>query len=271
MSEPLVCCVCLTKDRPQMLQRAIACFQAQTYERKRLLIVNSGDGPRITETADMWEPCFIGADALSIGELRNLGNMYASHHYTTRDDRPEIFVHSDDDDWSHPERIAEQVALLRASGKEAVGYREMLFWNLRVAMIDVDPTKPRGAGVLGTVKSVGEAWLYTNGNPRYCLGTSLCYWRSVWERRPFEDKAYGEDTAWLLGVDSRGERSIADRYSDKPGARMIASIHGGNTSPAYRGELMRASEKQNGEWKRAPHFDEYCRRTMEASFEKQGA
>lgn len=261
MSEPLVCCVCLTKDRPQMLQRAIACFEAQTYQRKRLLIVNSGDGLRITETADMWEPCFIGADALSVGALRNLGNKYASHHYTTSDDRPEIFVHWDDDDWSHPERIAEQVALLKAIGKECVGYREMLFWRTPQPIRDLDAIIGRGCDTGFT--RPGEAWLYSNGNPRYALGTSLCYWRRVWEHRPFEDKAYGEDTAWLLGVDSLGAQSLVQgNLNYRP--RMIASIHGGNTSPAYRGELMRASEKQNGEWKRAPQWGDYCKRIMEA-------
>ena len=43
---------------------------------------------------------------------------------------PEILIHWDDDDYSHPNRIAEQVALLQSSGADAtVGFREMLFWR----------------------------------------------------------------------------------------------------------------------------------------------
>lgn len=243
--QPLVCCVTLTKDRPQMLQRAIACYQSQTYKRRSLFILDVGEGSaEVYHRAGMIAaPTFYYQYAKeyahrSVGSLRNLANSYA------RSLGADILIHVDDDDWSHPERIAEQVALLQASGKECVGYREMLFWN---------STEGQFCG----------AWLYRNGNPRYALGTSLCYWRSVSERRPFEDKAYGEDTAWLLGVDSLGVSTIPGACTEES-PRMIASIHGGNTSPAYRAELMRASEKQNGEWKRAPQWDGYCRRTMEA-------
>ena len=43
VSRPTVCCVMLVNGREAMVKRAIASFRAQTYERKRLLIVYSGD------------------------------------------------------------------------------------------------------------------------------------------------------------------------------------------------------------------------------------
>lgn len=239
-----------------MLQRAVACFHAQTHLQKILVIVDSGLKPAPI-TPHMSVYVIRKQHGYTLGALRNWANHFP-HAF-----QPEVIAHFDDDDFSHPARIAEQVALLQASGKEAVGYREMLFWRREV--MSGDPTIWDG-----------EAWLYSNGNPRYALGTSLCYWRSVWERRPFEDKQHGEDTAWLLGVDSLGVNGTAYQLGfcwengkfrnvanvpDSP--RMIASIHGGNTSPAYRAELMQASEKQGGEWKRAPQWDDYCRRTME--------
>lgn len=245
-----------------MLKRAIRSFQAQTYQNKRMLIVNSGLGPQIKETADIKERCFIGADAMTIGALRNLGNGDASE--------ADILIHFDDDDWSHSARIAEQVALLQASGKEAVGYREMLFWRDRIpakvahditAMIAQFPSEafplPAHLRLHGP-----EAWLYSSGNPRMCLGTSLCYWRSVWERRPFEDKQVGEDAAWLLGVDSFGVPAFEPVVYNGPpvNARMIASIHGGNTSPAY--QHLEACQAQGEAWKRVPHWDSHCRNVM---------
>ena len=128
----------------------------------------------------------------------------------------------------------------------------------------------------------GEAWLYTNGLNPYCLGTSLCYWRKTWERRPFEARPTkgepwtSEDAVWLQGVRSVGVTSLPIR-PDEPTApplefrhvwpvqqepRMVARIHPGNTSQAYNPALMRASEMQGGEWKRVPAWDDHCARLM---------
>lgn len=238
--EPLACAVCLTRDRPEMLQRAIACFRAQTYGRRHLYIMDSGLTPATDSLPDRYPESNIlyhHTHGGSIGHLRN----YAANW---QDDRlPDVFIHWDDDDWSHPERIAEQVALLKASGKEAVGYREMLFWDSRPGQFCA-------------------AWLFTSGLPRYCLGTSLCYWRSVWQKRPFEDVQIGEDYRWLQGVDSLGTSSM-NLPEEHSHPRMIASIHGSNTSPVYKREYLEGSEAQRGEWKRAPAWDDFCRRTME--------
>jgi hypothetical protein len=278
-TEPLVVCVCLTKDRPAMLNRAIACYGAQTYENKILLIVNSGEGPLWLDDTpgayNVWEPCFVGADAMTIGALRNEAGRWIASGPTPF---PDIIVHWDDDDWSHPSRIAEQVTLLQSSVNDCVGYREMLFCR------DVSVKEDRISQIAdpsGNFRVIGhhwreapsEAWLYTSGKPSYCLGTSLCYWRRAWEKRPFEDLAHGEDHAWLKGVDSLGVSSLANAtiidewFVKEPGAsflepRMIATIHGGNTSPAY--QHLEACEKQGEKWKRVPQWDEYCRATMEA-------
>lgn len=230
MPELLVCCVMLTKDRPAMARRAVECFRQQGYENKRLLIYNTGhQGPLMDDcevldvSSQIHEPCIIGADADSIGELRN-GAIQSAEEVSA-----EIIIHWDDDDWSHPERIAEQVALLRSSGADCVGYREMLFWR--------DPP--------------GEAWIYTNSDPRYCLGTSLCYRRGAWERQPFRDIQRGEDHAFWCGLNSAGVLSLDDA------PRMIASIHGSNTCGYTEATLTTSIN-----WRRAPEWDDHCRRTM---------
>jgi len=36
---PLISCVCVTHNRPNMLERVIKCFEYQTYNNKQLVIV----------------------------------------------------------------------------------------------------------------------------------------------------------------------------------------------------------------------------------------
>ncbi len=67
---------------------------------------------------------------------------------------------------------------------------------------------------------------------------------------------------WLSGVQSFGVPAFEPVVYDGPpvNARMIASIHGGNTSPAY--QHLDVSAKQGGEWRRAPQWDRHCRSVM---------
>lgn len=233
--EPSVTMVCLYADQPHFLPRLMACFRSQTYRNKYLLIYDNGAVQADLDLQDrervVWQ-C-TPKRRRSIGDLRNAANGYVE---------TEIIVHGDLDDWSHPNRIAEQVVLLRSSGKECVGYRDMLFWDTR-------PGQFCGA------------WFYSDGRPAYCLGTSLCYWRRVWIKRRFDDLpklgnplGASEDTMWLAGVDSLG---VASTYSPESPLepRMIASV---SERLAQNFPLMIKA----GDVKRAPEFDEYCRSRM---------
>jgi glycosyltransferase involved in cell wall biosynthesis len=247
MTEPLVCCVMLTKDRPEMAKRAIECFRSQTYQNKRLYVYDTGTRPCADSLPDGFPDHSIvyhrGLDeGITIGMLRNRANWWAVRPHAEAPPNADILIHWDDDDWSHPNRISEQVALLQASRKQVCGYRDMLFW--------------RTGGY-----TRGEAWLYTNNDPRYCLGTSLCYYRSVWERRPFPNESRGEDKEWLREVESLGETSLF-RFSGPSGSghndlqpRMIASIHSGN-------HVVYQPEKQIHNYTRVPEWDEHCRKVM---------
>jgi glycosyltransferase involved in cell wall biosynthesis len=278
VTEPLVCAIMLTRDRPEMARRAVESFRAQTYERKKLLIVNSGPGPVLEESETCeaaQEPCFIGIDVLTIGALRNHGCKYASHHYTTGETCPEVFIHWDDDDWSHPNRIAEQVGLLQASNADAVGYRELLFWRTGVirqvgkGSLELDERVIGEGPVYGPV---GEAWLHTKRHALpFAFGTSLCYWRKTWEAKPFPDlpknpHGSGEDYEWLKGLKLESVSALRKPCCGHPlheppcAPRMIASIHPGNSSGGYDLEYLLAHGNQ--EWKRAPEFDDYCRERM---------
>ena len=219
---PLVVCVMLTNgSRPDMLERAIRCFHAQTYLNKALLVFHSGPDPFISPTYGVqvvWSP----GVPRSIGELRNIANAVAEKDAA-------IIAHFDDDDWSAPQRLEEQVKHLQSSGAQVVGYREMLF-------CDSIPGQFCGA------------WLYRNPHPHYCIGTSLMYWASVWKDDPFPNRKTAEDTIWCL------KRKCAAVSAGVMQPRMIASIHGGNTcSKIDPGKV---------EWTRVPKSDELCRRLM---------
>lgn len=266
MSQPTVCAVMLVDGRQEMTRRAIASFRAQTYERKRLLIWDTGKKPgvRLNDFSDpnIWYDR--SSPQSTIGAMRNDANRIACYAGPLSAD---LIAYFDSDDWSHPCRLAEQVALLEASGKACVGYREVLFWDTRIVQIEVDPSRtgPDGTGVLGVVKSVGEAWIYRNPDPRWVCGASMMYRREAWEACPFDD-APGEDQLWWL---KNAEKCLGDVMPHPMLAdpRMICGIHGQNTE-AYRrhdsalgkGDGMLSGG--NGVWFRAPEWDEYAGRTM---------
>jgi glycosyltransferase involved in cell wall biosynthesis len=260
MTEPLVCAIMLTRDRPAMARRAVECFRRQTYGNRFLFILDTGGETHgLTENRDArmmghsWRPEFQGE---SIGKLRNRAN-------DALPDR-QILIHWDDDDWSHPNRIAEQVALLQSSGADAVGYREMLFWDERKYVARVERERSYDESREGFVN---EAWLYRSQSPKpYALGTSLCYWRKTWEAKPFPaviqphnpSVNWGEDYEWCRGLKIESQSSFRPQdhgwdFDESP--RMIASIHGGNTSPAYQ-------KLECPEWTRVPAWDEYAREAM---------
>ncbi len=155
MSAPTVACVMLANGRPEMVKRAWASYRAQTYP-ERVLIQYDNNGDR------------------SIGALRNDANSHTNC---------DIICHFDSDDISHPNRIAEQVALLQSSGAECVGYNEMLFWReARHNRKEIFADGPRTFTPSGITP---EAWLYRAAIPNYAIGTSMCYWRSTWLRHSF--------------------------------------------------------------------------------------
>lgn len=252
---PLVCSVLLTADRPEMTARAVRCFDEQTYDERKLLIFDTGEemhlGHRmgkaapgvpfispLTGSCHVWFPELRGR---SIGELRNRANSYGCIWLTST---PDLFAYWDSDDWSHPMRLEEQVALIDSDAKlDAVGYSDMLFW-------ECSPPRPDDGRVWAQLP--GQAWLYTSTS-NYLLGTSLLYRRSAWERKRFEHVSLGEDKRWEAGMRMARELSVPRRYP-RLGPSMIASIHGANTSS----RIDPAAEN----WRRVPEWDAHCRETM---------
>lgn len=186
---PQVTCLCLTThDRSAFLAQAVENFKSQTYPNKELLIVDD-------------------VKAATIGEKRNLGISEAPG---------EIIAHWDDDDYSAPGRLADQVAMLESSGLAVAGYSAMYFTD-------------------GT-----QWWKYRHGG-NYAIGTSLCFRKSWWADHRFPNQQTGEDNVF------QREAAGAGQLISKDAERMmVASIHRGNTCPRNLGNQYRPVQRPEG-------------------------
>jgi glycosyltransferase involved in cell wall biosynthesis len=104
----LVSCVMPTYNRREFIPLAIRSYLHQDWPEKELIVV--ADGEDVTDL-------FVGVPNVtylfrdeheSLGRKKNLGNEFASG---------EIIAHWDDDDWSGPGRLTDQVNRILESGK----------------------------------------------------------------------------------------------------------------------------------------------------------
>lgn len=116
-AEPLVSCICVTRNKPAKLRRAINCFKAQTYINKELVILYETDDSATHRALGAYdgdtEIAGIGVDVApkkTLGELRNLAIEHS---------RGEYFCQWDDDDWYHTSRITEQLRGVMTSHQSA--------------------------------------------------------------------------------------------------------------------------------------------------------
>jgi len=257
----------LVNGRAAMVRRAITSFLAQTYESKRLIILDTGTPPAdLDRYPVIWEESAYHPEwaGKTIGWLRNVANRIAWDNGIC-----DLIAHWDSDDWSHPRRLEEQVALLEPSGKMCVGYRELLFWDTRAIAINDPRCVSAWQAVPGSSDETprNEAWIYRNHQANWAAGASLLYRRELWEQQPFDDAPH-EDQRWMMtpAVSRQcvGVSSIPDTLWS-PGAamrddspRMVCGIHGSNSEAYDRTVMLRNPDV----WRRAPEFDSYCKEKM---------
>jgi len=234
---PMVTCVMLTRNREQMALRAIECFKAQTWRRKRLIVVDDSDEPsiRLLRACDQVHPlCYrrmMQPGAHSVGELRRFAVRLAETEWPVESGE-DILAHWDDDDWSGPRRLGHQMyALSRTLLAGVAAFDRMLFYD-----------QPRH-----------QAWEYRGGP----IGASLMYPLRLALEYPFDDgPGAGEDTRWL----SRLRVARVPIITEPAERHMVAGIHRLNhTSAAYDAERMEANPQH---WTRQPDQDDWCRQTF---------
>lgn len=118
--EPLVSVV-LTVYKPdeQRLLTSIRSILAQSWTRFELLIVDDNSGPEFQE---IFEGVAALDSRIEIISLRENRGTYAARNIGYAASSGDFITGQDDDDWSHPERIARQMAFLR-DNPTAIGCR----------------------------------------------------------------------------------------------------------------------------------------------------
>ena len=132
---PLISCLMVTRDRLALAMRAMRCFADQTYPARELVVVSEGDDwyrAALVRYADAHQIANVrvlpARPGLTLGALRNL---------TLDEAVGPVVCQWDDDDCSHPDRLAAQSAAMEAEGAAAcfltdhLQYLEdegLLFW-----------------------------------------------------------------------------------------------------------------------------------------------
>lgn len=193
---PLVTCLCLTKNRREWLPKAIACFKSQSYEPKELLIV--WDGEDVSDLVPTDENIrLVKADQpRTIGLKRNWSIQHA---------KGSVIAHWDDDDWSAPTRLADQIQRMQEADKAVTGYCTVIFEGL----FEKEQGRYKYVGIPNVT----------------AVGTSLVYKKSWWQEHQFPDKHVGEDGDFAMAAAQQKQLISCDA-----GELIIASSHPGNTS-----------------------------------------
>ena len=199
-TEPLVTCWMATRNRRAWLPEAIRCWQLQTYANKELLIV--ADGEKVNDQIPRDDPRISLVSLLDEERPLFLPDKF---NLVCRMAKGVILSKWDDDDWSAPHRLTEQVALLQLTGKAVTGYHSILFTD-------------------------GRDW-YRYNNADWVAGTSLTFRKSWWECNPFASPSpLRRDPIGSDGVLARNALAQNQLVSVEGRETVVASIHDANTS-----------------------------------------
>ena len=133
-------------------------------------------------------------DGSNVGQKRNFGCSLAAG---------DVIAHWDDDDYSAPTRLDDQIRRMQSTGCQVTAYHRMRFTD-------------------------GRDWWSYEGQPGYAIGTSLCYRKQFWKENNFPSIQLGEDREFHLAARRAGQLVTAEA-----GLLMYATIHNGNTSPRF--------------------------------------
>jgi glycosyltransferase involved in cell wall biosynthesis len=167
---PLISCLCVTKNRPKLLERAIACFNGQTYQNKQLVILYDDND---LETSNWISNNYLGNlikivkvstnPKKKLGAVRNLAVEYADGEFVCQ---------WDDDDWYHINRISLQYQMLVKNNKQGSVLTQYLMFNEK------------------------ENKAYISFKRNYWEGSLMCEKRMFLERQ-YDNISRGEDTPFV--------------------------------------------------------------------------
>jgi glycosyltransferase involved in cell wall biosynthesis len=188
-----------TRGRQAFARAAFECWKRQRYADTEMVIVDDMDCPSFP--AGICDPRvrYVSLpERATIGTKRNLACSMAAGEY---------ICHFDSDDWSAPDRIADQFLRLDGSTYSVTGYHSLVFTD-------------------------GVGW-WRYARPDWIGGTTLFYRRDWWEKHPFLDcpkhRTDSDDGPFVK--DARKARCFLEAAADEMIVARIHSGHTGNTSP----------------------------------------
>lgn len=195
---PLITCLCVTHNRPRLLERAITCFENQTYVNKQLVVVyeeidsktNNYIALHPFESNVKLIKIPLDNPKLTLGELRNISVQEADGYFVCQ---------WDDDDWYGCDRLEIQLKYLREEHKRA---SVLLRWIL----FDVNAKK--------SYLSFPNPW----------EGSILCE-KSLLEEIPYPSLVRGEDTPVIRSMIEKEAMAFIENEPEV----YVYHFHGENT------------------------------------------
>lgn len=199
-----------TKGREQWAAQALDCFMAQTHPAKELIILDDAADRSFKNTRGF------PSNVRYYLDERPARNIPAKRNVCCGLSSAPVIMHWDSDDWSAPNRMADQVEYLELSGRNVTGYNSMPFAECVEGAL---PTR---------------AFYYTCPIKEYAVGTSLAYFRSWWAGHKFIETApTGEDNSFVFQAINAKQIFCVPCHKI-----MVARIHSGNTA----GKDLKASQ-----------------------------
>ncbi|WP_158799618.1 glycosyltransferase family A protein [Pedobacter sp. L105] len=196
---PLISCICVTNNRTALLKRAIACFEAQNYPNKELVVSYPDDDhqtkeliQQVSKNEELKILRIERSSEESLGNARNVAIDKCTGDY--------ICIW-DDDDWYHASRLSFQFNSMQTLGQ---GYQASILTN--ILLYDA------------TTKKAYLSFPYTWD------GTMLCR-KSIIAQNQYAHSNKAEDTHIIKFLDSR---KILYHIADAP-FLYIYIYHGENT------------------------------------------
>jgi glycosyltransferase involved in cell wall biosynthesis len=197
-SSQLVSCVLATRDRRRFIPQALRCFLRQTYTNSELIVVDDGK----ESVADLCH----GLPRVRHIQLYRSATTGTKLNIGIRRARGEVIQKLDDDDYYHPDFL--KLAVARLPRRTSV--RTLVAWDCFLILI------------------AGEPYLRHSGHGWEAGGT-FCFYRKLWQRKPFRDLAKDEDYWFVYDHRPRIRRVCAAEH-------YILVRHGRNTWQFRAGE-----------------------------------
>lgn len=224
----LVSIVTPTGNRPKLLDAAAWCVAGQLFRHYEWLILDDGEAPhptlsRVTDPRIRYWHTDVRQ---SIGAKRN---------WLIERARGDIIVHFDDDDFYGPQYLTRMLAAMAANKADFVKLFDMFvyaseldvfaYWDLVLRRTPQFAICGNSIEIIAASAMTSPEWLLMP----YGYGCTYVFRKSVWNKAPFPDRDWGEDSAFFSAA--QAHCSFVGLHDDT--MNFIKMQHASNTSRIF--------------------------------------